>query len=287
MVTERTNIEFPLWRKKVDSSLFQHKGSTIPKWACRMWAFEEQYPQLLGKKDPTSRISIIFNGETYAGSITATWPKNRADRVYRFWFKDDLKVTLQETFLMSYMRDIEGRLGDRSKQEIEASIPFWEFLDIEFDSLNKIMTLSAHYKQSPTFPELFKRLISSPALKRIDDELLEKSEFRIHKQDWKPRSEYEVEIGAENVIYMLLDNGNKLLYVGEATNLVKRFKNGHPSIPEWTHYRYDALPSSAAEYRVALERMIIRNFASTLPNKRGVNTMDLSGFKLANDKIDL
>jgi hypothetical protein len=32
---------------------------------------------------------------------------------------------------MSYMRSLEGALGDAS--DVEASIPFWEFLDIEFD----------------------------------------------------------------------------------------------------------------------------------------------------------
>ena len=39
--------------------------------------------------------------------------------------------------------------------------------------------------------------------------------------------------------------------------------------------------------RVALERMMIRAFASVLKNKRGVPTMAVSNYRLANDKIDV
>jgi len=34
MKLERSKIEYPLWRKKVDSSIFDYKGTTIPTWAC-------------------------------------------------------------------------------------------------------------------------------------------------------------------------------------------------------------------------------------------------------------
>jgi len=287
MKTERTNVEFPLWRKKVDSSLFRHNGTTIPKWACRMWDLEAAFPGLKGKKDDQSEVTITFNKNKFSGQITCTWPKKRSDKVYRLWFGDDLKSEFKEVFLMSFMRDIEDRLRADRSSDIEKEIPFWEFLDIEFDVTTKAVLMSAHYTQEPVFPELFRRLTYSPALKRIDDELGEKVGFRIHKQDWKPREEFETEIGAENVIYMLLDTEKKELYVGEAKNLISRFRNGHPSIKAWNFYRYDVLPSSAAKHRVALERMVIRNFASVLSNKKGIPSMEISEYQLVNDKIDL
>jgi hypothetical protein len=37
---------------------------------------------------------------------------------------------------------------------------------------------------------------------------------------------------------------------------------------------------------VALERMLIRDLAGLLPNKKNVQTMSIDGFQLANDKID-
>ena len=32
MVDERKDVEFPLWRKKVDGSLFQHAQTVVPDW---------------------------------------------------------------------------------------------------------------------------------------------------------------------------------------------------------------------------------------------------------------
>ena len=286
MTTERTNVDFPLWRKKVDSSLFSHKVTTIPKWVCRVWNLDNVFPGLKGKRDPKSKILITLNNKTYEGQVTCSWPKKRADKVYRLWFGDDLIAELKEVFLMSFMRDIENRLRPDIGSDIEKEIPFWEFLDIEFDEGSKSVHMIPHYTQVPTFPELFRRLTYSPALKRIDDELAEKTVIQIHKQNWRPREEFEVEIGAENVIYMLIDTKEKLFYIGEADRLVQRFRAGHPSISNWNFYRYDVLPEELRESRAALERMVIRNFAAVLPNKRSVRTMKISEFRLANDKID-
>lgn len=111
------------------------------------------------------------------------------------------------------MKDIEYRLRNDSNINIEEEIPFWEFLDIEYDSENRIFIFTPYYTQKPSFPELFKRLIGSPAIKKIDDENSNKPKERIYKQDWKPRSEYETELGAENVVYMLIDTVNKYLYI--------------------------------------------------------------------------
>jgi len=158
-------------------------------------------------------VTISFNKKQFVGQITCTWPKKRADKVYRLWFGDDLKTELKEVYLMRFMRDIENQLRRDKTTDVERDILFWEFLDIEFDEANKFVHMTAHYTQVPTFPELFRRLTYSTALKRIDDELNDKDTIRIHKQDWRPREEFEAEIGAENVIYMLIDTQERLLYV--------------------------------------------------------------------------
>lgn len=286
MQIERTNVDFPLWRKKVDSSLFLLKGTTIPRWVCKIWNLDHIFPELKGKRDPKSNILINFNKKQYSGHVTCTRPKDRPNKFYRMWFGDDLQTELKEVFLMSFMRDIENRLRSENDSDIEEDIPFWEFLDIEFNERSKTVRMTAHYTQVPTFPELFRRLTYSPALKRIDDELNDKGTTRIYKQDWRQREEFEVEIGAENVIYMLIDTKEKLLYIGEADRLVQRLQTGHPSIKNWDFYRYDVLPEELRKFRLDLERMVIRNFATVLPNKRNIQMKAISEFQLANEKID-
>lgn len=52
MKTERSDVQFPLWRKKVDSSLFKYKGTTIPIWVCKMWNISKQFYHCNSKSDP-------------------------------------------------------------------------------------------------------------------------------------------------------------------------------------------------------------------------------------------
>jgi hypothetical protein len=133
---------------------------------------------------------------------------------------------------------------------------------------------------------LFQRLIGSPALRKVADEIEGKTEIRIYKQDWKPRSELEFELGAQNVIYMLMDKIARRYYVGEAADLVKRLTQPHSSIPNWNYFRYSVLPAELARHRVALERMLIRDFAAVLKNKRQVSWHEISDCELANEKVD-
>jgi hypothetical protein len=170
--------------------------------------------------------------------------------------------------------------------DAEDSIPFWEFLDIEFDNNNRVFRFTSYYTQQPSFPHLFSRLIGSPALQKVEDELEGKQDGRIYKQDWKPRREVELELGARNVIYMLIDTKAKLIYIGEAEDMVKRLMQPHPSIPDWEYFRYNVLPDGLSKYRVGIERMVIRDFAAICHNKRGCEWRDISGYQLANDKVD-
>jgi hypothetical protein len=100
------------------------------------------------------------------------------------------------------------------------------------------------------------------------------------------RDQLPFEIGATNVLYLLLDTKNKLIYVGEALDLITRHSQPHPSMPNWDLYLYSVLPTQLMPFRIALERMLIRDIASLFPNKKKVQNFSISEFRLANDKID-
>ncbi len=131
---ERGDIEFPIWRKKVDRSF------------------------------------VAFTN------------RSNGDKHSQLSFEKDLHDLLKEAFLMTYMRSLEGqvRKASRAKVDIEKEVPFWEFIDIEFDSSSKLFKYTCHYYQQPTFPELFKQLVSSPSIKKVDDHINNKEKsFRV------------------------------------------------------------------------------------------------------------
>jgi hypothetical protein len=286
---ERSDVDHPLWRKKVDSSLFRQNGTTIPLWACRMWGIEEDFSTCNSKSMPTSKIEVKFKGKTFNGWVTVAKEGKRAKSpAFRLWYQKQLSYALKDAFLMSFVRDIEDRLrksNGSDKTSIEDEIPFWEFLDIEYDRESKKFFFEAYYTQKPVFSELFKRFIESPVVHKIDDDLAHKEPFRIYKSKWRPREEFESELRANNVLYFLIDTKNKLFYVGEAADLIGRLRQEHTSIPNWDFFRYDVLPDELFHHRKTFERMAIRDFASILENS-DVNPMKLSEYKLTNNKID-
>lgn len=286
-MNERDDIDHPIWRKKVDSSFLNNTVTPIPKWLWEVWAIKSVFNSVSSKNDSKSEVTVFFEGNTYKENVTLS-TQDGGQIFCRLHFSQNLHSLLKERFLMTYMRSVEGQIrkSQGSKQDIELDIPFWEFIDIEFDSSNKHFVFTCHYHQQPIFPKLFKKLISSPSIKKIDDGLNGKEANRIQKQNWKPRAEYKTEIGAENVIYTLIDTKNQLIYVGEAKKLIARFDSGHPDIKRWDYYRYNVLPKSLEEYRVTIERMAIRDLAGLLTNKGDISRVEIAPFKLANRKID-
>jgi hypothetical protein len=286
---ERSDVDYPLWRKKVDSSLFRQNGTIIPRWACRMWGIDEDFSTSNSKAMVSSKIEVEFKGKTYNGWVTVAKEGKRATSpAFRLWYQKQLSYELKDAFLMSFVRDIEDRLRKSSGKDgnsIEEAIPFWEFLDIEYQRGAKKFYFQAYYTQKPVFSELFKRFIESPVLHKIDDELADKPPFRVYKSKWKPRAELEFELRANNVLYFLIDTKNKLFYVGEAANLIDRLRQDHRSIPNWDYFRYNVLPDEIFHHRKTFERMAIRDFASIFENGY-VDSIKISDYRLINDKID-
>ncbi|HAW20963.1 MAG TPA: hypothetical protein DCX14_12340 [Flavobacteriales bacterium] len=281
---ERSQVEGPLWRKKVDSTLLKEHQTPIPVWVLELW--RKSGLIVPEKKGQSSKFHSTMDGRVYSCSVKKRKKKNGYQ--YYLSFDNDLGGKLRESFLMTFMRSIEAELsGKKAHQNIEAAIPFWEFLDIEFIPTNLSFKLTAHYTIPPQFPNLFARLSSSAALKAIDLGNDDHEDLRIHKQGWASREDYKQEIGAFNVIYTLLDTKAKLIYVGEAKDLKKRFDKGHDEIREWDFYRFNVLPRGLSDRnRLELERMAIRDLASLIPNNTNEDIISVSDFKLVNRKID-
>jgi len=269
----------------MDASLLKDGTTPIPIWLQGIWNIEKVFGSATSIKDPDSLVIMEFERKKYIGHVTKVIRKGGFR--YRLSLNSDLKKALNERFLMSSMRAIEAALTQgKNNRDIEKEISFWEFVDIEFDSLNKQFLLTAHYIHQPQFPQLFSRLAGSASMKAIQDEIAGKDNARIQKLGWKPRSEYKNEIGAENVIYTLIDTVNKLIYVGEAAKMTPRFNQGHADIKDWDFYKFNVLPSNLEQHRVTIERMSIRDLATLLNNKQGIGSIEFSDYRLANRKID-
>lgn len=288
MKTERSNVKFPLWRKKVDTSLFTKLDTPIPNWLSEVWEIESVFGQDSSKRSPNTIITLIINNKTFIGSVLYT-KKYKNETNYKLFFTKKFAEELKDLFVMSYMRTLESKLrkgNEEYSNNIEDDIPFWEFLDIEFDKEQRVFHCYAHYTQKPIFPELFKRFTNSHLLRDMENHLMGKGDFKFIKEDWKQRIELPKLLEYNNIIYYLIDTVNKLIYIGESGSS-KRIMQARPEIPGWDHFRIDCLPHwIIKKERVELERLMIRSFASMLNNHKGIKHMTISEYSLANKKID-
>lgn len=69
MKYEQKNVDFPLWREKVDKSLFT-EGIPLPNWVADMWSIPQEFSKKLRKRDPGGIVDIEFGG----GCIRVTLP---------------------------------------------------------------------------------------------------------------------------------------------------------------------------------------------------------------------
>lgn len=287
MKLERSDIEFSLWRKKVDSSLFSKAHTPIPNWCVKAWDIKMVFGTNTSQKALSAQVVIEFNKKKYEGRVTYSQNK---DTTYQLFLSQDFVEELKGFFIMTYMRSLEQKLRKGNPayvgKDVEQEVPFWEFIDIEFDSQNKVFKCKAHYNQKPIFPELFKQFARSHILRDMENRLLNKGDFKFIKEDWRPRSEFKTYLERRNIIYYLIDTQNKLLYIGEADH-TKRISQVRREMPDWDYFRVDCLPEwLARSQRLELERLVIRSFASVLTNHRAIASILISDYILVNKKID-
>ncbi len=297
MTIERNNITHLMWRKKVDNSIFEGE-TVIPIAFVKQWDLKKHFSDT-GEKVEYWPVKIKFASKFYEGKVFYRHPtKVRSSEQHKIIFKQgELVEDLKKAFLMSHIRWLEVELRKQGNKksaqatsETQRETPFWEFLDIEFDDKNKQFIFTAHYIQPAYFPEVFKHLIGSPKLKQIETSIFKNFE-KIINQDWKERQYLTTELGAKNVIYFLLDDKNKLIYVGETgqdlkTRLSDKEHYKNAGIPKWTHYRFEVLPASiGTKARKEIENMTIRAYATLFSNNKDVKSIKISNYKLVNRKI--
>mgnify|MGYP001265474151 CR=1 FL=1 len=285
----RGNVRFPLHSQRISGELFDRMELTIPRVSLANLRVLGFWPKNSAAGRKASRIRLnnrLFDIQLH------TQTKGRKSPLHRIWTTPELRAEMKRTFLATYARHLEAKLrqnsgGDYDELSIES---FHEFVDIEFDTANNLMIWTPHFVVEPTYKELFNELADNTALYLIDSSI--KGKAQLASSDWKPRAN-PPSVKKPNVIYYLRDDENQLFYVGKGGSGTgtDRIFDEHPTISNWTHYRYDVLPPNFNNSMVeAFEQMQIRVFAYLLKNNPSQGSQRshppaFSGYTLTNLKI--
>ena len=151
MPSERRNVSHPLWRKKVDGSMFDDKCTVIPDWVKdNIWGIRDRFPHS-GKDNPLSQATIVIHREkknTQHKAMVTTNHRGKLPPTMRLFYEEDVREWLKEQFFMTYQRnEMKKKLGWNGPT-VEKKIPFWEFIDIEYVDDECEFHFRAHYNLS-------------------------------------------------------------------------------------------------------------------------------------------
>jgi len=135
----------------MDGAMFDDKCTVLPIWVRnRLFNVTERFPHR-SKDHPDSKAKIILTHsnrkKTTHDAYVTTLPRPNLGPVMRLYFGNDVKSWLVKEFNKTHLRNEERKKHGLNGPKIEALIPFWEFIDIEWDAEEEAFHFRAWYTQ--------------------------------------------------------------------------------------------------------------------------------------------
>lgn len=234
----------------------------------------------MGKEDPPSKLTLKKNkGERYQESGATQYIKCEVPM--------NVLVYLKKIFVSTIVYEA-------ASQSIPTSIPDPEYIELEFDTEARTVTvvdLHTYEPQGNPYHKYARNAVAPLSVEAIgidvygaDEEGKVKDFYDIKKMSkWKeaadffkrddttgkiePLADKEVVLENRPGIYMLYDENRNALYVGKAKNLRKRIlehainAQGTDPIPGFTHYRYSVVSDEYFEFLYLIENAAIHDLA--------------------------
>jgi hypothetical protein len=263
--------------KKIDKSFFD-RGITIPNKYISVF--------LQGKKikiGTSRKIKLKFVGKLYDASMLFV-NRSGAKPVYQIrWdqnidFINILKKEFIQTYFVIKSQEFDSRLANEyyitnllgGNQEV-----------IILKPINKdIIELETFIKISTPYDNIFKRFVEENVFGWLSE--TNRDYLIVKSTKWFAKDEIVHHEDTPYVVYYLIDEKNKELYIGSATRLGDRVKIGRKEIPGWNIFKYDIIHPQYHHLLRRIEFHTIGAFASLMKNNGNINYFGISDYKLVN-----
>jgi len=263
--------------KKIDKSVFKY-GIAIPKEYVSMFLQTETIEQ-----GSSIEIEVIFKKKKYSARLIHG--KNQSGKsIYQIrWDNNiDLINELKKEFIQTYFAIESQNYDSKLKGEYFRTNLLGgnqEVLIFKPVSVT-LIDLETFIKIETPYDNIFRDLVDKNVfgwLSKVDNnQMITKS------TTWLDSSDLVKHEDREFVIYYLIDEINKQLYIGSAKRLGDRVKIGRHEIPEWNMFRYEIVhPKYHSELR-EIEYHSIMNFARFMKNNGNLRNNPISDYILVN-----
>lgn len=263
--------------KKIDKSFFRY-GITIPKDYVQYFTYD--FPVELG----TSReLTVFWMKKEFKARLAHVDRKNGDVYQIRWDNNRELLAYLKKEFIQSYFA-IESQnfaAKEQKKYYITNLLGGSQEVIIFKPVSSGLIELETFIKIETPYDNIFKRLVEENVFgwlsnSKGDNNIITKSTAWF---DQKDLYKYEEQ---NHVVYYLVDEQDKQIYIGSAVRLGDRVKIGRPEIPNWNKFRYEVVHPKYHSVLKAIEYHSIMNFARFFRNSGNMSSLNLSEYKLVN-----
>lgn len=263
--------------KKIDKSFFD-KGITIPNKYISSFLYGKNI-----KIGTSRKIKIVFNGKNYDASMSFV-NRQGATPVYQIRWDQNIELInlLKKEFIQTYFviksQEYDSKINNKyyvtnllgGNQEVIIFRPI-DSKTIELETFIKITT---------PFDNIFKKFVEENVFgwlsKTNRDYLIVKT------TEWYTKDKLVQHEDAQYVVYYLIDEKRKKLYIGSAIRLGDRVKIGRKEIPEWNLFKYNIIHPQYHHLLRRIEFHTIGAFASLMKNDGNIMNLKISEYRLVN-----
>ena len=264
--------------KKIDKSFFQY-GITIPNAYVEDFIFGHPVP--LG----TSReVKVIWKGKEYIAKLSNV-NRTGAKAVYqlRWGVNKELLSSLKQEFIQTYFAIESQKFEARAKQEYHITHLLGgsqEVVIFKPQDKDRII-LETFIKIETPYDNIFKRLVEENVFGWLSNTNFNNS-FITKSTKWISIDELYKHEDINYVVYYLVDDINKQIYIGSAIRLGDRVKPNRSEIPGWNRFRYEIIHPNYHDNLREIEYHSIMNFAKFFKNNGKLSTIAISDYVLVN-----
>ena len=264
------------FHKKVDKSFFEY-GFTIPRDYEQYFLAGEPLKAGVGRD-----VSIKWKNKSHRAVLRHV--ARRAGPVYQLRWRTSsgLKTAIKRTFIQSYIAIYSKNLVARKEKKYFMTNLTGGNQEVAcFDVRSATEIKMTVFISVPTpYDELFRRLIDQDVFGWLSAKPGNK--IIANESDWLPIDALPQHEDTPYVVYYLVDDEEKEIYIGSAKRLGDRVKPGRREISGWKRFRYEILHSAYRSQLKEIEYHSIRTFASFFENAGGRRSLELSEYRLVN-----
>ncbi len=260
--------------KKIDKSFFEGRV-TIPNDYIDLFASLGEM-----QSNTSKRINIKFKKSNYEGKYCFVH-QSSGRLVLQISYLENLCKILKQEFIQTFFA-IESQKLINEEGKFKTNLLGGNQEVVIFRVIDDQNIEIIPYIQINTpYDNMFKKLVELNVFGWLSAENINEH-FITKNTKWIDIKELNKHIDTPFVIYYLVDEYNKQIYIGSATRLGDRVKPGRREIPRWNKFMYEVVHPNFHGYLKEIEYHSIMAFSRFLKNNGKRSSLGLSDYILVN-----